>query len=186
MGYAVARAAVAHGHDVVLISGPVHLAPPKGIRLLHVVTAEDMLHAVRRHLSWCHALVMAAAVADWRPKRISVRKLKKREPFSRLELERTEDILLSLRSKKGNRIFAGFAAETHDVVAEAKRKLKEKGLDLIVANDVTRRDAGFDVDTNKVTLLERNGTVTSLPVMTKNRVADRIIRWIERNEGKRS
>jgi len=179
MGYAVARAGVARGHDVTLISGPVHLPPPPGVRLFQVVSAVEMLDCVKKHLRPNDALVMAAAVADWRPKRPAPRKLKKRDPLRTLELERTRDILLSIRKMKGQRVFVGFAAETDHVVAEARRKLAEKGLDLIVANDVSRSDAGFDVDTNRTTFLTPGGPPQALPVMSKDRVGMRIVRWIE-------
>jgi phosphopantothenoylcysteine decarboxylase / phosphopantothenate---cysteine ligase len=179
MGYAVARAAAARGHRVILVSGPVHLSPPRGVCLVRVTTAADMLKAVRRNLRHCDALVMAAAVADWRPRRTARRKLKKRKTAPRLDLEQTDDILLSVLPGKGTRIFVGFAAETDNVIAEARRKLAKKGLDLIAANDITRPDAGFDVDTNRVTLLARDGTQTALPLMTKDGVARRIVRWIE-------
>ena len=186
MGYAVAKAAIARGHQVVLVSGPVALAVPKGARGVPVMTAAEMLAAVKQRVRWCDALVMAAAVADWRPKHVAPRKLKKRRTAPRIDLERTDDILSTVARRKGRRIVVGFAAETDHVTEEAARKLAEKRLDLIVANDVTRPDAGFEVDTNKVTFLTKDGTIQDLPVMTKDRVAGRLIRWIEREAEKQA
>ncbi len=183
MGYALARVAARRGHAVTLISGPVALRPPPKVVLVAVTTAAEMLSAVRRHLSRCDALIMAAAVADWRPRRVAPQKIKKATASGVLHLEPTPDILKTLRSKKGRRVFVGFAAETQRLVGEARRKLTEKNLDLIVANDVSRRDAGFEVDTNRVTLLDADGCVRVLPLMTKLKVAARIIDWLEKRAG---
>jgi phosphopantothenoylcysteine decarboxylase/phosphopantothenate--cysteine ligase len=180
MGYAVAAAGAAHGHEVVLVSGPVALPAPAGVTLVPVISADDMLAAVRDRVAWCDALVMAAAVADFRPATRSARKLKKRGTSLTLALERTPDILDSVRPLKGRRVFVGFAAETHDIMAEARRKLTAKGLDLIVANDVAAPDAGFEVDTNRVTLLVADGWAEDLPLLTKAEVADRLLAWLER------
>lgn len=179
MGFALARAAVARGHAVTLIAGPVSLTPPAGVAYVPVVTAHDMLEAVQTHLPACDALIMAAAVADWRPKQIGLQKMKKSQTAPVLELEPTADILQTIRPRKGGRIFVGFAAETERVLDEARRKLQFKGLDLIVANDVSRADAGFDVDTNLVTLLAADGTREDLPLLSKDAVATRIIAWVE-------
>lgn len=179
MGFAVARAARARGHAVTLISGPVTLPDPEGVRVARVDTAEDMLRAVREWLPACDALVMAAAVADWRPKARSALKLKKAQMQPVLELERTPDILGEIRRERGARVRVGFAAETGDPLPEARRKLSAKGLDLIVANDVTEPGAGFEVDTNAVTLLGLDGAVEKLPLMSKDAVAERIILWLE-------
>jgi putative hydrolase of HD superfamily len=179
MGYAVAARAAARGHDVTLITGPSALPEPPGARLVRVTTAEEMLRAVEAGLDGCDALVMAAAVADYRPCVRLGSKLKKDRERLTLELERTPDILGTIRERKGERLFVGFAAETERVEEEAKAKLVRKGLDLIVANDVTRPGAGFDVDTNVVTLLEAAGGVRPLPLMSKADVADRILDWLE-------
>ena len=184
MGYAIARAAVARKHKVVLVSGPVNISLPKGTRVVSVVTAEDMLKAVKENIRWCDVLVMAAAVADWRPAAVSAQKLKKRDKLLTIRLEPTTDILLAVRSKKGRRMFIGFAAETGHLLEEARRKLKTKSLNLIVANDVSRRDAGFDADTNKVTFMAADGEITDLPLMSKLAVAGRLIAWIERKGGR--
>ena len=180
MGYAVAAAAAERGHLVTLISGPVALPPPQDVQLVRVVTAADMLAAVRLHLRSARTLVMAAAVADWRPARVAARKLKKRgRRRLALVLVPTPDILKTVRRLKGRRLFVGFAAETHQVRAEAQRKLREKGLDLIVANDVTRPGAGFEVDTNRVVLLTPDGGTETWPLLTKRAVAERLLDWIE-------
>ncbi len=180
MGYAVARAARDRGHEVCLLSGPVCLPPPEGVRLVSIVSADELLEAVRAELSGCDALVMAAAVADWRPAEVAGEKLKKATMRPVLELERTPDVLAAVQSEKGDRIFVGFAAETGDLVKEAERKLREKGLDLIVANDVSRTDAGFAADTNQVVLLAADGTREDWPLLSKAAVGERIVEWIER------
>lgn len=179
MGYALARIAVSRAHEVVLISGPVALTQPEGVQLIPVLTAEEILAAVRRHWDWCEALIMAAAVCDWRPIRVSPRKIKKTMMPAVLKLKPTPDILLALRSIKGGRIVVGFAAETDRIEQEARRKLQEKNLDLIVANDVGRSDAGFEVDTNQVTMIPAVGEVEHLSLMSKDAVAERILQWIE-------
>ena len=179
MGYALARVAARRGHVVTLISGPVALPPPPKVRFVAVMTADEMLAAVKRYLFQCDALIMAAAVADWQPRRVKAQKIKKITGPRVLRLKPTPDILKTLRSKKGRRIFIGFAAETERMLAGARRKLAEKGLDLIVANDVSRPDAGFEVDTNRVTLMEASGGMHTLPLMTKMKVAARILDWLE-------
>ncbi len=179
MGYALAEAAAARGHEVTLVSGPVALPPPKDVQVIRVVTAADMLAAVKLHLKKCDALIMAAAVADWRPARMAPRKLKKgRQQTLTLELKRTPDILKSISWLKGQRIFIGFAAETHNLCAEARRKLRAKKLDLIVANDVSRPGAGFEVETNQVVLLAPDGVAEALPLMSKRAVAERLLDWL--------
>jgi len=178
MGYAVAAAAAARGHQVVLVSGPVDVPCPAGVRRVDVVSAREMLAAVRRELPACAGLVMCAAVADWRPREQAERKLKKRAMPATLELVPNPDILSEVRAMKADRIFVGFAAETNDVLDEARRKLTQKGLDMIVANDVTQAGAGFEVETNIVTLLTADG-VLPLPLMPKMDVAERIVVWME-------
>jgi phosphopantothenoylcysteine decarboxylase / phosphopantothenate---cysteine ligase len=179
MGYAVACEGVRRGHDVRVIAGPVSLPDPAGIRPVFVTTAQEMFEAVADLVGWCDALVMTAAVADFRPRHPSMTKLRKDEMPPSLELENTPDILSGIGGQKGARLFVGFAAETGDPIKGAWRKMNSKGLDLIVANDVTQIDAGFDVDTNRVTLIARDGRRESLPLMSKLEVATRIIRWLE-------
>ncbi len=179
MGYAVAEVAARRGHEVILISGPVSMKPPRKVKTVDVQTAKQMLEAVRKHLRWCQALVMAAAVADWRPAKIKTQKMKKKAGALLLRLKPTPDILKTISSAKGPRVFVGFAAETRNLLPEARRKLVEKSLDLIVANDVSRRDSGFDVDTNKVTFISPDSGCRPFPLLTKKAVALRIIRWLE-------
>jgi putative hydrolase of HD superfamily len=183
MGYAVAEAARSRGHDVVLVTGPVSLATPDSILTEKVISAEEMLAAVRHHFSTCDVLIMAAAVADWRPATRSGQKLKKLRTARELLLEPTPDILAMLHPIKGERLMVGFAAETENLLAEATRKCESKGLDLIVANDVGRLDSGFDVDTNQVVFVCPDGTTEALPLMSKAAVAERIIEWIEGKRG---
>jgi phosphopantothenoylcysteine decarboxylase/phosphopantothenate--cysteine ligase len=175
MGYAVAEAALARGFEVILISGPVCLAPPAGAEVVPVGTAEEMLVAAKSRLVGCDVLVMCAAVADWRPAQYSPVKLKKDRTRLSLELERTPDILGTVAEGKGKRIHVGFAAETGDPTSEALRKLREKGLDLIVANDVSAPDAGFEVETNRAALIDREARVEQLPLMSKRELADIIL-----------
>ncbi len=179
MGYAVAFEAAARGHEVVLVSGPVALRPPSEVRVVNVVSALDMLAAVEAELEACDALVMCAAVADWRPKEFSASKLKKRNMTATMELVPNPDILSSIRQSKGNRIFVGFAAETDNLLEEAQGKLLRKGLDMIVANDVAQPGAGFETDTNIVTILSVGAEPEHLPLMGKDAVATRIIERIE-------
>lgn len=183
MGFALAEAARDRGHEAVLVTGPVALTAPEGILTERVTSAEEMLKAVSRHFSSCDALIMAAAVADWRPVNRSSRKLKKTGAQGELRLEPTPDILLEMKPIKGRRIVVGFAAETEDLLAEAGRKCERKGLDLIVANDVSRNDSGFDVDTNQVFLIPAGGMMEELPLMSKSAVAERIVEWVERKAG---
>jgi phosphopantothenoylcysteine decarboxylase/phosphopantothenate--cysteine ligase len=178
MGYAIAEAANAAGHEVRLISGPVALDRPKDVSVYPVVTAAEMLNAILDGFPWCDVLVMCAAVADWRPRVMASEKLKKREMSAVLELERTEDILERVSALKQEQVVVGFAAETENLEKEAQRKLTSKKLDMIVANDVSRADAGFEADTNAVMLITPSG-VETLPLMSKREVADRIIEAIE-------
>jgi len=178
MGYAIADAALAANHKVMLISGPISLTAPKDAVSVNVETAAEMLEAVKVNLGQSDALIMAAAVADWRPKRIAPQKIKKAHAEDCIELERTADILEHIRTIKDRQIIVGFAAETENLIAEAQRKLRDKGVDLIVANDVSRVDAGFDVDTNRATLLSADGKSEDLPLMTKRDLAQRIVDWV--------
>ncbi len=179
MGFALAEAAAARGHRVTLISGPVALQTPKAVRVVRVVTAAEMLTAVKLQLKKCDALIMAAAVADWTPARIAKRKMKKGGAQRlTLVLKPTADILKTIAPLKGKKIFVGFAAETHNVTAEAKRKLREKNLDLIIANDVTAPGAGFEIETNRVTIIDAWST-EELPLLSKRAVAEHILARVE-------
>ncbi len=181
MGYALARCAAARGHDVRLVSGPVCLEPPARVERCPVVSAAEMLAAVMEYIAWCDVLIMAAAVADWRPQTVSHQKLKKGDGSHTMELklEPVPDILQAVQSVKGDRLIVGFAAETRDLISEASAKLVRKGLDMIVANDVTEPDAGFEVDTNRVVLVARGVEPKPLPLMSKDDVAERIMDWVE-------
>ncbi len=179
MGFAIASAAAEAGHDVRLVSGPVTLPTPPGVERIDVVSAREMLAALDERLDEADVLVMTAAVADWRPREMSATKLKKREMNATLELVPNPDILATLAAKKGNRLFVGFAAETGDPLPEAARKLAAKGLDLIVANDVSAPDAGFAVDTNRVTILSPKAAPDPWPLMSKAEVARRLVELIE-------
>lgn len=174
MGYAVAAAAWRRGADVVLISGPTGLAAPHGVRRISVTTAAEMRQAVLDELDGATMLFMAAAVADYRPVKPAAQKIKKHAGPMNLELERTADVLGEIAARKGNRLVVGFAAETEEIVENARRKLREKRLDMIVANDVAGADTGFEVDTNAVTLLDERGR-EDVPLGTKEAVADAIL-----------
>jgi phosphopantothenoylcysteine decarboxylase/phosphopantothenate--cysteine ligase len=187
MGYAVARVARRRGAEVTLVTGPVAIAPPPGVRVVPVASAREMQKAAEQAFAAATVLVAAAAVADYRPRRALPQKLKKSAATLALELDRNPDILRELAARKGRRLVVGFAAETHDVAAEARRKLREKRCDLIVANDVTAPDAGFGSDTNRVRLIDAHGLDEELPVLSKEDVAERIVDWVAgRVAGKRS
>ncbi len=173
MGWALAAAAWRRGAEVVLVHGPTGLPPPHGVRCVAVATAAEMRAAVEREFAASTMLCMAAAVADYRPRAAAAQKLKKGEAPRRLELEPTVDILGELGGAAGEHLLIGFAAETEHVRRNAERKRRGKGLDLIVANDVSRPDAGFEVDTNAVTLIDARGAV-EVALSSKDEVADRI------------
>ncbi len=173
MGYALARAAWRRGAEVVLISGPTPLAEPHGVRTVRVTSAAAMQKAVAKEASRAAVLLMAAAVADYRPAKAAPRKIKKGKGKRILELARTADILAGLPARRG-RIVVGFAAETDDVIANAEGKRKAKKLDMIVANDVSRADAGFEVDTNAVTIIDRLGR-EEVELTSKDAVAERVL-----------
>jgi phosphopantothenoylcysteine decarboxylase/phosphopantothenate--cysteine ligase len=175
MGYALARAAQGRGARVILISGPTHLPTPAKVERISIQSAEEMREAVLRCWPEVTVLIMAAAVADYRPRRRAGQKIKKEKEALFLELEPTPDILSEVRSQQGHRTLIGFAAETEDVLNRARSKLEQKGLDLIVANDVTQEGAGFDLDTNIVTLIDAHGETTALPKLSKSEVAERIL-----------
>ena len=172
MGYAVAEAARDRGAAVSLITAPTSLPEPAGMEVVHIRTAAEMKETVAKGVAQADALIMAAAVADYQSKSVAEAKIKKEAPSLTLELVRTPDILTEV---KGNFLRVGFAAESEDIVANAKQKLEKKQLDIIVANDITDADSGFGTDTNKVTLIDRNGNVESLPLLTKREVADKIL-----------
>jgi len=175
MGYALAEAAQRRGARVLLVSGPTDLKIPEGVDWIPVRTAEEMRRSVFERAAGCGVVVMAAAVADYRLAAVHPNKLKRGEGSLTLELEPTPDILGELGREKGRRVLVGFAAETEHVAENAKSKLDGKGADMIVANDVTQEGAGFDTDTNIVTLYLRGGREQSLPKMNKFDVANRVL-----------
>ena len=210
MGFAIAAEAARRGHEVTLIAGPVALKTPKGVKRVDVVSAREMLAEVKKSLltSCCDdlssghrgirpsdhrrnltVLIATAAVADWRPAKRAAKKLKKGEMSGVLKLVRNPDILKTIAGLRRVRSvcptvaglkLVGFAAETNDVLREAARKCREKGLEFIVANDVTKKGSGFGTDTDKVTFVFADGTLKFFPLMTKVRVAKRILDEVSR------
>jgi len=155
-----------------LVTAPTSLSEPAGVDVIKVGTAQEMRQAIANVTSQADALIMAAAVADYRPQSTAKEKIKKGDAGLTLELECTPDILGTV---KGNFIKVGFAAESSNLVENARQKLKQKGLDLIVANDITASDSGFGVDTNQVTIIDREGKIDSLPLLAKREVAERVL-----------
>ena len=181
MGYALASAARSRGASVVLVSGPTDLQPPPGVELVRVTTAAEMRDVVVARAPQADVVIMAAAVADYAPATAPAQKIHKESDTLTLSLVRTPDILAELgklRAGSDRPILVGFAAETTDVVASARRKRRDKGVDLVVANDVSRSDAGFEVDTNEVTLVAANGEET-LPLQPKSAIAAQVIQRVE-------
>jgi phosphopantothenoylcysteine decarboxylase/phosphopantothenate--cysteine ligase len=175
-GYALAQAALDAGAQVTLITTPVSLTPPVGAHVMSVQTAKQMLDAVLEASAGADALIMAAAVADFRPKDQAQDKIKKDGGVPQIELEATEDILKTVSSQDGRtkrpRVVVGFAAESRDLLGNASAKLESKRLDLIAANDISATDAGFSVETNRVTLLYADGRKEPLSLMSKMEVAE--------------
>ncbi|HEX8836642.1 MAG TPA: bifunctional phosphopantothenoylcysteine decarboxylase/phosphopantothenate--cysteine ligase CoaBC [Candidatus Acidoferrum sp.] len=175
MGYAVAEAAAKRGAKVILISGPVILETPAGVERVDVRTAEEMRRAVAERFAEASIAVLAAAVSDYRPAELRAEKIKKSNTPLAISLEPTTDILAEVATRKGQKIVVGFAAETDQVAENARKKLAFKNADLMVANDVTAEGAGFDSDTNVVTLFSRDGRDLALPKMPKSEVAQRVL-----------
>lgn len=175
MGYALAEEAKKRGARVTLISGPTKLEPPQGVNLISVQTAEEMFNAVKENFAAADVVIKAAAVADFRPRWVTSGKIKKEAANLLLELEPTPDILAYLGQHKSNQILVGFAAETEDLLVNAREKLARKNLDMIVANDLTEEGAGFDVDTNVATILFPEGEAVELPRLTKKELAGVIL-----------
>jgi phosphopantothenoylcysteine decarboxylase/phosphopantothenate--cysteine ligase len=182
-GFALAQVALDRGADVVLITGPSHLPTPIGAERININTAFEMKEAVLENIDKVDVLLMAAAVADFRPAQTSVEKIKRRKGIPQIQLEPTEDILELVadrrRTKGWPRLVVGFAAESENLVANARVKLEEKDLTLIVANDITAVDAGFEVDTNQVTLIDAEGGVQELPLMIKMEVAESVLQRVQ-------
>jgi phosphopantothenoylcysteine decarboxylase/phosphopantothenate--cysteine ligase len=175
MGYAIAEAAIEAGHEVVLISGPVDVDRPRGAAVVSVSTSDEMFAAVRQHISACDILVMCAAVADYKPARISKNKIKKRGENISLELVPTRDILASL-PKDRPYLVVGFAAETENVEDNARKKLEQKNCDVVVANDVSRVDSGMESDENEVEIFFRSGEMEKISRASKKIVARELIK----------
>ncbi|MBN8656181.1 MAG: bifunctional phosphopantothenoylcysteine decarboxylase/phosphopantothenate--cysteine ligase CoaBC [Anaerolineae bacterium] len=181
-GYALAQAALDAGADVTLITTPTALTPPVGANVVNVKSVQGMLDALLNENA--DALIMAAAGADFRPVNVAKDKLKKRDGIPQIQLEAAPDILKTLSSQSGEKkrfkVIVGFAAESRDLLANASEKLKSKGLDFIAANDISANDAGFAVETNRITLLFANGTQENLPLMNKSEAAEKIIEQVAR------
>jgi phosphopantothenoylcysteine decarboxylase/phosphopantothenate--cysteine ligase len=183
MGFAVAEAAARRGAKVILVSGPVSLETPAGVERIDVRTAKEMYFAVLDRVGGVSIAVLAAAVADYRPVEQHAEKIKKSDAALTISLEPTTDILADIAKNKGQKIVVGFAAETERVAENARKKLSAKNADLIVANDVTAEGAGFDQDTNIVTLFSRDGRDLALPKLNKSEVAQRILDEVVRLRG---
>jgi len=182
-GYAMAQAALDTGSDVTLISAPTSLTPPTGCTLIHVKSAEEMHTAVLEEIMDAQALIMVAAVADFRPKVIKAEKIKKDLGLDIIKLKPTKDILKDVaevkKTKKLDLKVIGFAAESKDLKVNAREKLNEKNMDMIIANDISDSQAGFLVDTNKVLLMYSDGSTEQLPMMSKNDVAEKVIQHLQ-------
>ena len=179
MGFAVAKEAVKRGYECVLVSGPVNLKPPKGCKFIPVVSAEDMYEAIVKEFPKCDVLIMTAAVSDFKPAKRLKQKEHKIAEKAVLELVRTKDILKGVAKEKGKRFVIGFAAETNDILASAKRKMFVKGLDMIVANDVSRSDAGFASEKLRAVFLFPDGKEERCGLVGKTTVAKKLIEAAE-------
>lgn len=180
MGYEIARAAKARGADVTLISGPTTLLPPYGVKFIPVTTAQEMFFETERHFFKADIIILSAAVADYRPTEVKGTKIKKSSGPEVISLEKTTDILASIGEKKGkDQVLIGFAAEDTDILNNAKRKLREKNLDLIVVNDINIPGSGFEVESIQVTILKASGEKIELPLMQKRYAADRLLDEVE-------
>lgn len=181
MGYAIAQAAYERGAAVILVSGPTALTPPAGVKVCGVTTAAEMRQVVLSEYDHVDVVIKAAAVSDYRPKQAAPYKVKKTEDVQLLELVRNPDILAELGQQKGKRVLVGFAAETEDLLTNARKKVQTKNLDMIVANDVGKNGIGFRSDDNKVLILYNDGRIEDLPRMSKRQLAHEILaRVVER------
>ena len=179
MGYALAEAALAAGHDVTLVSGPVNLSPQADARTIRVETAAEMRTVVLKEARRADVVIMAAAVADYQPASRARHKIKKRKNGLVLRLQKTPDILAELgRRKPQGQLLVGFAAETHRLLIHARQKLQSKNLDLIIANRVGKKTEGFEADVNRVIVLDRDGHAQRFPLMNKKKLSRRLITLI--------
>ena len=184
MGYAIADAAAKAGHKVILISGPVCIAPPPGVRLVKITTSDEMHDAVHAHLKGIDIIVMCAAVADFKPANYSPHKIKKHRGLDKISLVPARDILASLAKTKNNFIVAGFAAETESLRENALKKLREKKCDLIIGNDASRMDAGTESDFNELTLFYKSGLIGRMPRAKKTVLAKKLVAIFEKLQEK--
>ena len=183
MGYAIAQAALANKHKVTLISGPARIAPPRGAELISILTADQLFAAVKKSVRNCDVLVMCAAVADYKPASVSPRKTKKQKRALTLKLVPTRDILASL-PKRRPYLVVGFAAETHDLKANAQKKLRAKNCDVIVANDVSGSETGMESDENEVTIFFRDGEIRKISRAQKKIIARELVKIFENSATK--
>lgn len=180
MGYSIAKEAIERGADVTLITGPTNLTPPQNLKkLVKIESAKDMYEAVLENLDGNDVVIKSAAVADYKPKNYSNKKIKKSDDDLIIELDRNKDIAQEIGKIKNNKILVGFAAETNDLIENASLKIKKKNLDFIVANDLTKEGAGFGVDTNIVKIIDKEGNITEYPKMKKEEVANIILNKIK-------
>lgn len=179
MGYALAEQAAKLGASVTLVTGPTNLEYPKGVQVVQIESAQQMLEAVMQRYHEADVIIKSAAVADYRPKHVFDQKMKKQPGAAVLELERTTDILRTLGEQKEHQLLVGFAAETEQVDEYAQKKLLSKNLDMIVANNVTTEGAGFGTDTNIVTLYKRSGESRKLPILSKHDVATEVLKEVK-------
>lgn len=185
MGYAIADAVIAAGHRVLLISGPSALPPPAGAKFVSITSSDDLYRAVHRAVPKCDVLVMCAAVSDYKPAKTNTRKIPKRKtPFS-IDLVPTRDILAALSQKTRRYFVVGFAAETDDLEKKARKKLTTKACDMIVANDVSAKNSGMEVDENEVTIFFRNGDSTKISRAPKKIIARELVKIILKMSEKR-
>jgi phosphopantothenoylcysteine decarboxylase/phosphopantothenate--cysteine ligase len=180
MGYALAEAAIAAGHDVTLISGPACVAPPATAHFISITTSDELYDAVQRATRDCDVLVMCAAVSDYKPAAVEPRKMKKRKTPFALELIPTRDILASLPKENRSYLVVGFAAETHDLETNALEKLRKKNCDMIVANDVSQKDSGMESDENAVTIFFHSGDLKRIARTSKKIIARELVKIISK------
>jgi phosphopantothenoylcysteine decarboxylase/phosphopantothenate--cysteine ligase len=180
MGYAIADAAIAAGHDVRLISGPASVTPPEGVQFISITTSDELHAEVHRAVRECDVLVMCAAVSDYKPAKVRPRKMKKPKKTFPFDLIPTRDILASLPKDNRSYLVIGFAAETHDLETNAKKKMREKNCDMIVANDVSKIDSGMESDENAVTIFFRNGESKTISRTSKKNIARELVKIISK------
>ena len=175
MGYAIAKAARMRGAEVTLVSGKVNIRPPYGVHFIEVESAQQMFEKINSFFKKTDCIIMSSAVSDFTPSKTSPQKIKKTSEHLDISLDRTKDILSAVAKNKEDRIIVGFAAETENVEQYAREKLRQKNMDMIVANNVTEKNSGFDADTNKVLIINRDGTAEDFPLMRKSDLADVIL-----------